>query len=187
MGQRCPGRRSWPATGPGPGSCPSAAPAVGCSLWAAAGAPAPGGASLSRVRGETCRARGPQRSRRGGLMTPSCPHPWPPRLLTTPGGCGPFPGGLAARCCQTRPCGELPAGHLASGRARATSGQPWSHPQPQGDRARIPWGQRSRPRVRRGDPAVLSRGASQTVRPSSPCPAPSPSCLGVPTAEKGRG
>lgn len=129
-GWRCPGRRSWPATVPGPGSCPAAAPAAGCSLWAAAGAPAPGGASPSRARGEMGRTRGHQRSQRGGLMTPSCPHPRPLRLPAARGGCGPSPGSLAARCSRTRPRGVLPTGHLAAGRAWATSGQPWHHRQP---------------------------------------------------------
>lgn len=93
---RCPGRHSWPATAPGPGSCPSAAPAAGCSPWAAAGTPAPGGASPSRARGAVCVTHGPPRSQRGGPMTPSCPHPCLPRLLSTPGSCSPSPGGLAS-------------------------------------------------------------------------------------------
>lgn len=121
---RCQGRHSSPAPAPGPGSCPSAALAVGCSPWAAAGAPAPGGASPSSACGEVCRTHGPQRSQRDGRMTLSCPHRCLSRQLTTPGGYRPFPGGPAPRCSQTRSSGELPTGRLAAGKAWATSGQP---------------------------------------------------------------
>lgn len=120
---RCPGRRSWPAASPAPGSCPSAAPAVDCSPWAAVRAPAPGGSSPSRAHGEMCLTRGLPRSQRGGPMTLSCPHPWAPRPLTTPDGCRRSLGGRAPRGSQTRPLGEVPAGRLPPGRAGATSGQ----------------------------------------------------------------
>ena len=120
---RCPGRRSWPAASPAPGSCPAAAPAVDCSPWAAVRAPAPGGSSPSRAHGEMCLTRGLPRSQRGGPMTLSCPHPWAPRPLTTPDGCRRSLGGRAPRGSQTRPLGEVPAGRLPPGRAGATSGQ----------------------------------------------------------------
>ncbi|KAB1279973.1 hypothetical protein Cadr_000016419 [Camelus dromedarius] len=94
----CRGARCWsglPAATPGPGSCPSAAPAGGCSPWAAAGAPARGGPSPSRARGEVYTTHGPLRSQRGVPTTPSCPHPWPPCLLTMPGGRRPSSGDQA--------------------------------------------------------------------------------------------
>lgn len=141
---RCPARHSSPAAGPGPGSCPAAAPVGGCSLSAAAGASAPGGPSRSKSCGAGCTTRGPPTSRRGGPMTRSCPHPWPPRRPTTWGRCRPASGGRAPQCSQTRLWGEIPSGRLPAGGARATSRPPWHHLRLPVDRACLPLGERGR-------------------------------------------
>jgi hypothetical protein len=123
-GLRCPGRHSLPATVPGPGSCPSDVPAVGCSFWAAAGALTPEVASPSRAHGNGHTIHGPLRSQRGGQMTPSYPHPCPPGLQTRWAGCRPSPMGLVPQCSQTRLHGELPEVCPTAERTQATSGQP---------------------------------------------------------------
>ena len=139
---RCPARRSWPAAGPGPESCPSAAPAGGCSLSAAAVASAPGGPSRSKSCGEGCTTRGPPRSRRGGLMTRNCPHPGSLRRSTTWGRCRLAPAGQAPQRGQTRPQREVPAGRLPAGGVRASSRPPWRHLRPPVGRACLPLGER---------------------------------------------
>lgn len=138
---RRPEKRSCPATAPGPGSCPSAAPASGCCPCAASGTPAPAGASPSKAGAEGHSTRGPRRSRTDGPMTPSCPHPWPPRLQSTAGSCRPCPGRLASRGGRARPRRECPSGHPAAGRARAASGPPRGPSGLQRTPAGLPWGE----------------------------------------------
>lgn len=118
-GPRCPARHNSPATGPVPGSDPSAAPAGGRSSWAAAVGPAPVGVSPSRSHREEGRPRGPPRSPRDGRMTRSCPRPWRRLLRPTWAGCNPSCLGSPASPpgAQTRPGGAPPAG-----RAWASSG-----------------------------------------------------------------
>lgn len=162
---RCPARRSLPAAGLGPGSCPSAAPAGGCSLSAAAVALAPGGPSRSKSCGEGCTTHGPPRSQRGGPTTRSCPHPWPPRRSTTWGCCRPASGGQAPQCSRTRPRGGDPcrapacrrgSGHLTAAVASSSAASGQSLSSLGGERQTEP--------VRRRHVEVLSN--------TSPCPPP---------------